>query len=117
MLRSLGIRLVIYMDDMLLMAISEQQLTEHIQLTLFLLENLGFIINSKKSLLTPIEFLGMSINLLTMDLKLPGEKIRRIRTEAHGMLVQNHPSAQQLSQLLGKLNATTPALQMVPLFC
>ena len=87
--RSMGIRLVIYMDDMLLMANTEQQLTEYIQLTLFLLENLGFIINSKKSLLMPtqdIEFLGMSVNSLTMDLKLPGEKIRRIRVEANHLL-------------------------------
>ena len=54
-----------------------------------------------------------------MDLKLPGEKIRNIRTEAHRLLVQKQPSTWQLSQLtlLGKLNATTPALQMVPLFC
>ena len=48
MLRSLGIRLVIYMDDMLLMAESKQKLMEHVHLTVFLLENLGFIINSKK---------------------------------------------------------------------
>ena len=50
MLRSLGIRLVIYTDDMLLMASSKQKLLDHIQMSLFLLENLGFIINSKKNL-------------------------------------------------------------------
>ena len=73
MLRSLGIRLVIYMDDILLIASSEQQLSEHIQITLFLLENMGFIINNKKSFLTPtqnIEFLGIAVNSSSMDLKL-----------------------------------------------
>ena len=117
MLRSLGIRLVIYMDDMLLMASSKQTLTEHVQLTMYLLENLGF---SKKSILSPsqeIEFLGMLLNSITMEIKLPGEKIKKIRQEAHRLLAIKQPSAQQLSQLLGKLNATTPALQMAPLFC
>lgn len=82
MLRSLGIRLVIYMDNMLLMANSKQKLTEHVQIALFLLENLGLIINSKKSILVPtqeIKFLGMTVNSLTMDLKLPGGKIKKIR--------------------------------------
>ena len=120
MLRSLSIRLVVYMDDMLLMAESRQKLTEHVQLTLFLLENLGFVVNSKKSILVPsqeIEFLGMIVNSISMDLKLPGEKIRKIRQEAHHLLNQTQPTAQLLSQLLGKLNATSPALQMAPLFC
>jgi len=51
MLRSLSIRLVIYTDDMLLLAESKHKLTEHAQLTLYLLEKLGFIVNSKKSIL------------------------------------------------------------------
>ena len=120
MLRSLGIRMVIYMDDMLLMASSKQKLLEHVQVSTFLLENLGFIINSKKSILRPsqeIEFLGMMVNSVSMDLKLPGEKIKKIRQEVHRLLSIKQPSAQLLSQLLGKLNATTPALQMAPLFC
>ena len=79
-LRSLGIRLVVYMDNLLIMATVVEMLREHVHMMLFLLENLGFIINSKKSLLTPtqeIEFLGMVVNSQTMDLKLPGQKSRR----------------------------------------
>ena len=120
MLRSLNIRLVIYMDDMLLMADTKQKLTEHVQCALFLLENLGFIINSKKSILQPmqeIKFLGMIVSSLSMDLKFPGEKISKIRLEACCLLHSKQPSAQLLSQLLGKLNAPSLALQMAPLFC
>ena len=75
MLRSLGIRLVIYMDDMLLMASSKQTLMEHVQLTMYLLENLGFNINSKKPILSPskeIVILRMLLNSTTMEIKLPG---------------------------------------------
>jgi len=53
MLRSLSIEMVVYMDDVLLMAESKQKLTEHVQLILFRLENLGFVVNSKKSILVP----------------------------------------------------------------
>ena len=105
------------MDDMLLMASSWQKLTDDVHLSLFLLENLGFIINIKKSILSlsqEIKFVGMIVNSVSMDLKLPGEKIRQ---EARHLLHIAQPSAQSLSQLLGKLNATTPALQMAPLFC
>ena len=119
LLRSLGIRMVIYMDDMLLMASSKELIQEHTYVTIFLLENLGFIINNKKSLLEPsqeIEFLGMIVSSQTMDLKLPGEKIKKIRSEARNILDSTTPSARSLAQLLGKLNATTPALQVAPLF-
>ena len=113
MLKSLGIRLVIYMDDMLLMASSKQTLMEHVQLTMYLLENLGFIINSKKSIF-PIPRNRISGNAAefhnhTDKIKLPGEKIKKIRQEAHRLLAIEQPSTQLLSQLLGKLNATTPA--------
>ena len=74
----MGTCLVVYMDNILIMATAVEMLREHIHM-LFLLENLGFIINSKKSLLTStqeIEFLGMVVNSHTIDLKLPGENSR-----------------------------------------
>ena len=49
------------MDNMLLMASSKQMIQEHMYVTLFLLENLGFIINQKNFILDPsqeIEFWG-----------------------------------------------------------
>ena len=61
------------------MATAVEMLREHIHMMLFLLKNLGFIINSNKSLLTPtqeIKFLGMVVNSQTMDLELPEEKSR-----------------------------------------
>ena len=120
LLRSIGIRLVIYMDDMLLMANLKHLILEQTYIALFLLENLGFVINNKKSVLTPcqqIEFLGMTVDSQSMVLKLPGEKIRKIRAEARHLLAAPTVQARSLAQFLGKLNATSPALQMAPLFC
>ena len=55
----------------------------------------------------------MMLHSITREIKLPGEKIKRIGQEAHRLLAIEQPLAQLLS-LLGKLNATTPALQMAP---
>ena len=57
-LRSLGLRLIIYIDDILLMAEKEPLTREHTAALIFLLENLGFIINHPKSILTPKQEIG-----------------------------------------------------------
>ena len=96
LLRAIDIRLVIYMDNMLIMAHSNQMFREQIYQVLFLIENLGFIINSKKSLLSStqeIKFFGMIVNSQTMEIKLPGQKIKTIRLEARQMLDHSQPTA------------------------
>lgn len=42
---------------------------------------------------------------------------QKYQTGTHHLISLKQPSAHQFAQLLGKLNATTPALQMAPLFC
>ena len=119
-LRSISTRLVIYIDNMLIMAPFSQLLREQIYTTLFLLEDTGFVINNKKSLLystKEIEFPGMTINVAKMNMSLCGDKIKSIRQEAQKMLSLPKPSVHLLSQLIGKLNATNPALLMASLFC
>ena len=51
-LRSMGERLVLHMDNILIMVTIVEMLREHIHMMLFLFKNLGFIINSNKLLLT-----------------------------------------------------------------
>jgi hypothetical protein len=54
-LRQRGIRLVIYLDDILIMAESQALAIHHAASTLNLLEGLGFIVNYKKSQLVPCQ--------------------------------------------------------------
>ena len=73
----------------------------------------------KKSQFTPtreLEFLGFTINSQTMEIKLPGEKLKRTRAEAQHLQTANNPTAQMLSWFLGKLNAATNAIPPAPLF-
>ena len=81
-LREIGLRLIIYVDDIVVIAGTESMPRYHIMGVVFLLENLGFVINKPKSKLMPtqeIKFLGFSINSTAMELKLPDEKIKKIK--------------------------------------
>ena len=44
-------------------------------------------------------------------------KIRKIKAKTRHLLANLSVKTQSLSQFLGKLNATSPALQMASLFC
>ena len=61
LMQRLNIRLIIYLDDMLIMPRSVQELISHRETVIYLLQNLGFALILKKSVLEPserIEFLG-----------------------------------------------------------
>lgn len=64
--------MIIYNDDILITAETESFLRDHIMGVDYLLENLGL---SKSQLYATqeIEFLGIMVNSITMELKLPGE--------------------------------------------
>ena len=118
-LRSIGLRMIIYIDDMLIMAPSPTVAREHTAGLIFLLENLGFIINHPKSVLTPTQeilFLGFTISSTTMEIRLPGDKIKQIRQDARKLLDTQYPQALALSRLLGKLNHAAQAIPPAPLF-
>ena len=117
-LRQRGIRLIIYLDDILVMAESKSLVVHHAASTLNLLESLGFVINYRKCQLTPvqeIEFLGFVINSVTLSLKLPGEKLRKIRKRCQQLLDQETISIRELSKFLGLLTSSIQAVFPAPL--
>ena len=118
-LRTLGLRIIIYIDDILIMAETPTLAREHTAGLIFLLENLGFIINFPKLVLTPtqdLEFLGFTIDSSKLEIRLPGEKIKKVKQEAKKLLNLTEPQALVLSRLLGKLNHTSQAIPPTPLF-
>ena len=68
-LRELGIRLITYIDDILIMAGSPEQARDHTLALIYLLENVGFIVHPSKTVTTPtqrLEFLGMDVDTPSM---------------------------------------------------
>ena len=117
-LRSLGVRLILYLDDMLLMADSRQEALLHLGAALEILVALGFVINTKKSVFKPsqeLEFLGFNINTLKMRISLPHQKFHSLRSLVRKILNQSQTSTRLLARLLGMMVAAHPAILPAPL--
>ncbi len=117
-LRTRNIRLLIYLNDILLVASSPLILRQHTNIVINLLQDLGFIINFEKSILTPtqiLEFLGFIINAVTMKFYLPPEKITKTSRLCKSLMKENPTSLHLLSQLLGFLESCRPAVWLAPL--
>ena len=118
LLRQLGIRIIVYLDDMLIMAQTQEMAKCHATTTINLLESLGFTVNYQKSVLIPsttIEFLGFLVDSKTLTLSLPKEKIKKAKKACQSILDNPLPSIQQLSQLLGYLTSTIQAVFPAPI--
>ena len=95
--RELGVRLVIYIDDMLVMVESKEKAEDQASGLTYLLQCLGFTINTKKTVLNPtqsLKFLGFLVKSITMELSLPTGKLKKIRAESRRLLgaeqITNH---------------------------
>ena len=117
-LRQIGCRLIIYLDDILLMHQERDQLEQITQLISQMLESLGLTVNRKKSILIPtqkLEFLGFHLCSMTMRLSVPSEKLRKIQQDARKMLHQASVSVREIARFVGKTTATLRAIPLVPL--
>ena len=113
-LRKRGVRLIIYLDDILIMAETETLAKHHAQTTCNLLEALGFVINFQKSILVPskeMEFLGFLIDSRTMTLALPREKIRK----GQHLIDLQVVTVRELARVLGFLTSTIQVVFPAPL--
>ena len=118
LIRKLKIRIVIYIDDMLVMAatLSEIEIARDTVIQIF--QALGFVINFAKSDLTPkqiMEFLGIIVNSIEMTFSIPQAKIEKLTKISLEMLEKGEPSVRELSSIIGKLRATAPAFIHAPL--
>jgi len=114
LLRQMGIRLVIYLDEILIMH------RELIQLTFLicqLFEALGLMVNCENSQLIPkqeMEFLGIRVNSTPLNLGLPAEKMRKIQQNARAFFNQQLVSVRDLARFVGKVTATVRAIWQAP---
>ena len=118
LLRKWGIRILLYLDDMLIMAKSPELLKQHLQVVTTLLAQLGFVLNLKKCVTSPtqiIEFLGFLINSITMTLSLPSEKVGKLQKECRHTINLKSVSGRHLAHLIGMMTSCIPAIQEAPL--
>ena len=87
--RELGIRLIVYIDDILLMAETKEKARDQASGLIYLLQCLGFTVNMEKTVLDPsqyLEFLGFMVDTIKMELSLPAQKIKKIWAESRQIL-------------------------------
>jgi hypothetical protein len=111
--RKKGIRVVAYLDDILIMASSHQQSIEHTTIFRQKLEEIGFLIKESKSSLTPsqtITHLGFNINTEEMTLSVPGSKLRDLRRSACKLLHSTTSPIRTIAAFIGQAMSLTPAV-------
>ncbi|MDD9816660.1 MAG: reverse transcriptase domain-containing protein, partial [Gammaproteobacteria bacterium] len=118
LMREKGVRMIQYLDDILIMASTKEQFRAHMKLVMETLQSLGFIVNRQKSIVEPqqiIEFLGFVVNSLDLEISLPKSKVQKVMKEGRRMLNKKHITVRDLSHLIGLLNSTAPAVLPAPL--
>ncbi|XP_013878914.1 uncharacterized protein LOC106528317 [Austrofundulus limnaeus] len=113
-LRSAGMRILFYLDDLLLLAPSRQEAASQTEKLSAHLRMLGFSINWKKSSLIPAQsstYLGVDLNSVTMTAHLSLPKKRLLSLLAH-VRPRTSVTALTIMRLLGMMTA---AHAVVPL--
>jgi hypothetical protein len=80
--RRKGIRISAYLDDLLIVAKSEQLSRQHTQMVMNKLEEMGFLVKHSKSHLEPthkLQHLGFNINTKDMTLSVPKDKVQDLQ--------------------------------------
>ena len=113
LLSRINVRIIIFLDDMSVMAQTLKEISQANETLIFLLQNLSFVINLKMSQLTPvkeIEFLGLVINSVNMTLALPEEKVLDIQNKCAQLIASPKTTIMESTKLPGKLSFTVQAV-------
>ena len=117
-LRSLGIQIIGYIDDFILIADCPQVLQEAITYALTLFDSLGLTVHQEKSVLVPtqkIEFLGFILDSVTMTISLTDKKKSKICDMAKKLAQKPVTTIRDLASLIGNVVAADPAVPLGPL--
>ena len=112
-LRRIGSLIIINLDDMLLIGRRVENVQLYSDTVIFLLQELGFEINLKKSVTTPsqeMEFSGMVINSREMTNSLPEEKLEKLKLQCVDLYQSPQVSTIQFTKVLGHLTSTIQAV-------
>ncbi len=119
----MGIRILNYLDDWLILAQSREQLGDHRDLVLRHLSQLGLRVNWEKSKLSPVQrisFLGVELDSVSMTARLTEERAQAVLNCLSSFRGRNVVPLKQFQRLLGHMAsaaAVTPLglLHMRPL--
>ncbi len=108
-LREVGVRILNYLDDWLILAQSREQLGDHRDLVLRHLSQLGLRVNWEKSKLSPVQrisFLGVELDSVSMTARLTEERAQAVLNCLSSFRGRNVVPLKQFQRLLGHMAST-----------
>ena len=118
-LREMGIKISIYIDDMVLVNSNPSTLVNQGIYVMDLLKSLGFQINEAKSVLTPtqkIQHLGFCINSASLDVSIPTRKCEQVECLTTKLLCNYNPTIREVAVLLGTFISLCPGTKWGKLY-
>ena len=116
--KALEAQVVGYIDDFLQQDEDKERCARKTRAAVIIFFCLGFKVNGEKSEMEPtknITHLGFEWNTQTMTVTLPREKVEDLQERATQIMEVGDITVRQLQSLLGKLEATKPAISTAPL--
>jgi hypothetical protein len=113
LLRTLGFRVVIYLDDLMIVNQCKSEILKQYRFIRILLQVLGFVINEEKSVGTPsqvMEFLGLIVNTITLSFRLPSKKVDSMVEKCGQILNKRSVQLRVLASLLGDFTWASSAV-------
>ena len=113
-LRTKGHIIIIFIDDLLLIATSFEKCCATVIETIKLLARLGFVVHLTKSVFIPqrnATFLGFVINSITMKITLTQDKIVKITSHISKLLDSSSPTIREVAREIGYIVSSLPAVQ------
>lgn len=113
-LRCREVTCVNYLDDFFLLGLTREECSKNIQLTISVLESLGFLLNREKSVLSPnvrCKFLGFIFDSVHMTIELPPEKREKILKAISEILTRKSVKILTFAKFLGLLTSACPAVK------
>ena len=108
-LRRLNILIIVNLDDMLLIGHTIEEKLIARDTVVFCLQQLGFVLNLQKSVLTPtqrIQFLGAAVDSLIMTLSRSEKKASKVQKQCQELLQKTQVLILELTKLIGLLSST-----------
>ena len=112
------VRLIIFLNNILIMATLIDELTLTQDILIYLLLRLGFLINLKKSVLLScqtLEFIRVEINSKNIILTLAEEKKKKIVEQCQFLLSKPPVTIKELTRVIGRLASTAIGVLPAPL--
>ncbi len=108
-----GLRMVIYLDDILILNQDKDGILADLRLVVETLQALGFLVSWDKSVTDPsqcLDYLGIVLNSINLTLSLPTKKLEEIKSLCIKALSQSQLSLRDLARILGQFAWATPSI-------